>query len=202
MTQKAKRKLEFAPGIAATALPPLLQPGARTESTPAPAVAPAATPTAPEPEVTATAAVKAPRTPSQGRSRAARAQGTEATYSIESELMERVRAEHNRLRASQSGVSYVRMVLQAIQDNQEELSQAWQRDESSDPAEGGAALFARLVEETPTQRPPTTKLTLAGVRPEERDALYQLVDEWKAPSLTALIERALSLQYPPSKRKR
>lgn len=201
-----KKKLpEFAPGAVDGLLPPMkvaapaaapAAPSAPTRPIPPPPAATStqgATPGAASPSSVDTEAAAAPA-PRRTRRRPSTAKYSQSTFDIDAAVMRRVQAEHAKRNAGRVSVSYIVLLLEAISNHGAELESAW-RSPAAAPQAGGD-LFARLNENAKEKRPPTAKLTLAGMRPEERNGLDELVTKWGAPTLTALIEQAFRLEYP------
>jgi hypothetical protein len=88
--------------------------------------------------------------------------------------------------------TYAQVVLDAIEAHAPQLSTHWQ-SASSQPAGG---LFSRQKASPPKRRrhtEPPMRIPLAGLNPQDRETMDNLVDEWKAGSRSALVEEALRL---------
>ena len=93
--------------------------------------------------------------------------------------------------------TFAQVVLDAIDVNQRELSTFW-KDAQSDKA-GGGGLFSRRPATPPRRRrhsDPPGRVPLTGLHPDDATTIDSLVEQWQAPSRSALVEQALRLYAP------
>jgi hypothetical protein len=93
--------------------------------------------------------------------------------------------------------TYAEVVLDAIEEGQEELSTFW--TQPTNGAGSGGGLFSRRPA-TPMRRrrhaEPTGRVPLTGLNPDDSDMLNSLIEQWQAPSRSALVEQALRFYEP------
>lgn len=180
---------------------------------PRPSAAPApATAHAPEPEQSApvagsptveplvTASASEPPTPTpQLRPRRRRPASATPTAEVAPEVYKALRKLTNREKARNpiTARTYAQVVLDAIEEGQEELSTFW--TQAATGAGSGGGLFSRRPA-TPMRRrrhaEPTGRVPLTGLNPDDSDMLNSLIDQWQAPSRSALVEQALRFYEP------
>jgi hypothetical protein len=93
------------------------------------------------------------------------------------------------------------VVIDAIEANQEKLATFWK---APAPASGGG-LFSRLPAAPARRRrhpQPPARVPLTGIHPADAALLDDLVEQWGAPSRSALVEQALRCYEPLQPRKR
>lgn len=170
---------------------------ARQAEAPEPNAAANATETADEPLLPAAPAEVAvrPRTAPPRRRRPA---GTVPTAEVEPKIKKKLRRLTTQEKTGNnptSGRTYAQVVLDAIEENQEELSKHW-KTTSTGAHDGGGGLFSRLPAQPARRRrhaEPPARVPLTGLNPSDVQVLDDLVEKWSAPSRSALVEQALRL---------
>lgn len=116
-------------------------------------------------------------------------------------LARRVRAHRARVK-----LSYLQLVLEAIEKNAAELSQKWTEPESG-AGQSGSELFPGLTaaikeSEESSAVVAMEQITLSGMSEQYDEQLRRLQTQWHAPSRQELVTAALELQYPERRRRR
>jgi hypothetical protein len=98
--------------------------------------------------------------------------------------------------------TFAQVVLDAIEANQDKLKTFWK---APTPETSGGGLFSRLPAAPARRRrhpQPPARVPLTGMHPTDAAMLDSLVEQWGAPSRSALVEQALRLYEPLWLRKR
>jgi hypothetical protein len=93
--------------------------------------------------------------------------------------------------------TFAQVVLDAIEDSQERLSTFWKTP--TQPTGGGGGLFSRRPAASARRRrhsEPPARIPLTGLNPSDAATIDTLVEQWQAPSRSALVEEALRLYEP------
>ncbi|ORW08018.1 MULTISPECIES: hypothetical protein [Mycolicibacter] len=160
------------------------------EAAPTPSTPTEAAPSAPVAPAATTGGVQRPRR--------RRATGSTPTAEVAPEVYKALRRFTSREKARDpiTARKYAEVVLDAIEHSQEELSTFWKQPEA---AAAGGGLFSRQPAAPVRRRrhsEPPGRVPLTGLNPADAAILENLIEEWQAPSRSALVEQALRLYEP------
>ncbi|MEB3023462.1 MULTISPECIES: hypothetical protein [Mycolicibacter] len=163
---------------------------ATSKATPAPTSEAQKSRAAVVPEAPSAAPVQRPRRP--------RAAGSAPTAEVAPDVYKALRKFTSREKARDpiTARTYLQVVLDAIEHSQEALATVWKQPNTT--ASGGG-LFSRQSAAPMRRRrhsEPPGRVPLTGLNPADAAVIDSLIQEWQAPSRSALVEEALRRYEP------
>lgn len=154
----------------------------------------------PSPAQSASAAVAQPRASAQEpRPRRRRSAVSTPTAEVAPDVCKALRrfTSREKARDPMTARTFAQVVLDAIDASQHELATFWKDAQSAQA--GGGGLFSRRPATPPRRRrhsEPPGRVPLTGLHPDDAATIDSLVEQWQAPSRSALVEQALRLYAP------